>query len=73
MVKIYYDKDVDLEPLRNKTIAVIGYGNQGEAQAKNLRDSGLNVIVGLRREGASWSRAEKDGFEVSGGGESCNS
>ena len=64
MVKIYYDKDVDLEPLRNKTIAVIGYGNQGEAQAKNMRDSGLKVIVGLRPEGGSWKRAKADGFEV---------
>jgi len=62
--KVYFDSDISLDPLKGKTLAVIGYGSQGEAQAKNLRDSGLSVIVGLRREGASWSRAEKDGFEV---------
>ena len=64
MVKVYFDKDATLEPLRGKTIAVIGYGSQGHAQAKNMRDSGLNVIMGLRPGGRSWSRAEKDGFKV---------
>jgi ketol-acid reductoisomerase len=64
MVKVYYDADVSLAPLKNKTIAVIGYGSQGHAQAQNMRDSGLNVILGLRPEGKSWSRAKKDGFEV---------
>jgi len=64
MVKMYFDKDATLEPLRNKTIAVIGYGSQGNAQAANMRDSGLNVIVGLRPQGRSWKRAEKDGFKV---------
>lgn len=64
MVKVYFDKDATLEPLRGKTIAVIGYGSQGRAQAKNMRDSGLNVIMGLRPEGRSWRRAEKDGFKV---------
>ncbi|MCD6206524.1 MAG: ketol-acid reductoisomerase [Methanosarcinales archaeon] len=48
MVQIYYDKDADLGVLKGKTIAVIGYGNQGRAQAQNLNDSGVNVIVGLR-------------------------
>ena len=64
MVKVYYDADVSLDPLKNKTIVVIGYGSQGHAQAQNMRDSGLNVILGLRPEDKSWNRAEKDGFEV---------
>ena len=64
MVKVYFEKDATLEPLEDKTIAVIGYGSQGHAQAKNMRDSGLNVIMGLRPEGRSWRRAEKDGFKV---------
>jgi len=64
MIKVYFDKDATLEPLKNKTIAVIGYGSQGHAQAQNMRDSGLNVIIGLRPRGTSWKRAEKDGFEV---------
>jgi ketol-acid reductoisomerase len=64
MVKVYYDEDVNLDPLKNKTITAIGYGSQGQAQAQNMRDSGLNVILGLRPEGKSWNRAKKDGFEV---------
>jgi len=64
VAKIYYDVDVSLEPLKEKTIAVIGYGNQGYPQANNMRDSGLNVILGLRPEGPSWKRAKDDGFEV---------
>ena len=53
-----------LEALNGKTIAIIGYGSQGHAHALNLRDSGCNVIVGLRKGGKSWPVAEKDGFEV---------
>ena len=49
-MKIYYDKDANLELLRDKQIAVIGYGSQGFAQANNLKDSGCNVTVGLRAE-----------------------
>ncbi len=64
VAKIYRDEEVDTSILDGKTIAVIGYGSQGHAQALNLRDSGFNVIVGLRRGGSSWSRAEADGFEV---------
>jgi ketol-acid reductoisomerase len=64
MVKVYFDKDVTLEPLKGKTIAVIGYGSQGHAQAQNMRDSGLDVIVGLRPEGQSWKKAKEDGFKV---------
>ncbi len=64
MKKVYFDSDVNLDPLKGKVIAVIGYGSQGHAQAQNMRDSGLNVIIGLRPGGDSWKRAEKDGFEV---------
>lgn len=63
-MKIYYDKDANLDPLRTKKIAVIGYGSQGFAQANNLKDSGCNVTVGLRRESASWSKAEQAGLKV---------
>jgi len=64
MVKVYFDKDANLDILKDKTIAVIGYGSQGCAQAQNMRDSGLEVIVGLRPEGKSWKRAKQDGFDV---------
>jgi len=64
MVKVYFERDASLDPIKDKTIAVIGYGSQGEAQAKNLRDSGLKVIVGLRQGGKSWGKAREDGFEV---------
>jgi len=61
---MYYEKDCDLNALTGKTIAIIGYGSQGHAHALNLRDSGCNVIVGLRKGGKSWPVAEADGFEV---------
>ena len=64
MVKIYYDSDADLGVLKDKTIAVIGYGSQGHAQAQNLHDSGLNVVVGLRKESTSWKQAQSDGLDV---------
>ena len=64
MVKMYYEKDCNLDALNGKVIAIIGYGSQGHAHALNLRDSGCNVIVGLREGGKSWPVAEKDGFEV---------
>ncbi len=63
-MKILYDKDADLEILRSKTIAVIGYGSQGHAHAHNLRDSGFDVIVGLRPDGASAEKARAAGFTV---------
>jgi ketol-acid reductoisomerase len=59
----YYDPDASLEILRKKTLGIIGYGNQGRAQALNLRDSGLEVIIGSLRD-ASADQAEKDGFRV---------
>jgi len=61
--KIYYEQDADLSLLQGKTIAIIGYGSQGHAQAQNLRDSGLNVIIGIR-PGKSADAAKEDGFEV---------
>jgi len=64
MAKVYYDKDVSLEPLNKKTVAVIGYGSQGQAQAQNMKDSGIHVILGLRPDGTSWKTAKKEGFEV---------
>jgi ketol-acid reductoisomerase len=64
MVQIYYDDDADLGVLAGKTIAVIGYGSQGHAQAQNLNDSGLDVIVGLKDTSKSWAQAEKDGLKV---------
>jgi ketol-acid reductoisomerase len=63
MIKIYYEKDADLVNLKSKKIAVIGYGNQGRAQALNLKDSGLNVIIGTLKD-ATWDQAIKDGMEV---------
>ncbi|MEX1031557.1 MAG: ketol-acid reductoisomerase [Paenibacillaceae bacterium] len=67
-VTMYYEKDADLSVLKGKTIAIIGYGSQGHAQAQNLRDSGLSVIIGLR-EGKSFEKAKNDGFEVLSVGE----
>jgi ketol-acid reductoisomerase (EC 1.1.1.86) len=63
MAKVYTDKEASLDILKDKTISVIGYGSQGRAQALNLRDSGLHVILGLR-QGKSWNEAKKEGFEV---------
>jgi len=63
MVKIYYEDDADLSVLQGKTIAIIGYGNQGSPQAQNMRDSGLNVIVGSIPD-RSAEAATKDGFKV---------
>ena len=61
--KMYYEKDCDLKYLNGKKIAVVGYGSQGHAHAQNLRDSGCDVIIGLR-PGKSWDKAVEDGFEV---------
>ncbi len=63
MAKIYYDKDADLNELKDKTIAIIGYGNQGHAQANNLRDSGCKVVVGNVRGDRYWEQAVADGFD----------
>src|SRR3984893_4951422 len=63
MTQMFYEKDANLEVLQGKIVAVVGYGSQGHAQAQNLRDSGVQVLVGLRK-GKSWDQAEADGFEV---------
>ena len=61
--KIYYDKDADLALLKNKTIAILGYGSQGHAHAQNLRDSGCTVIVAELAGTANYEQAVKDGFK----------
>ncbi len=64
MAKIYYEKDADISLLKGKTIGVIGYGNQGHAQAQNLRDSALKVKIGELKGTVGWERAKEAGFEV---------
>ncbi|MHB1653978.1 MAG: ketol-acid reductoisomerase [Desulfitobacteriaceae bacterium] len=64
MARMFYDADANLELLQGKVIAVMGYGSQGHAQAQNLKDSGLNVVVGLRPGSARWKQAEAVGLEV---------
>lgn len=64
MANIYYEKDADLNLLKGKKIAILGYGSQGHAQAQNLKDSGLDVVVGLRKGSPSWEKVKKDGLEV---------
>ncbi|HET7577680.1 MAG TPA: ketol-acid reductoisomerase, partial [Bacillales bacterium] len=63
MAKIFYNGDINEEVLRNKKVGVVGYGSQGHAHAQNLRDSGFDVVIGLR-EGRSWNKAVNDGFQV---------
>ena len=63
-MKIYYQKDANMKLLRGKKIAVIGYGSQGHAHANNLKESGVDVIVGVRKAGDSWKKAKKAGLEV---------
>ncbi|CCQ91755.1 Ketol-acid reductoisomerase [Nitrospina gracilis 3/211] len=64
MSKIYYNKDADIKNIKSKTVAIIGYGSQGHAHARNLHDSGIKVVVGLRKESRFWDRAKKDGLKV---------
>ena len=63
-MQVYYDRDADLGVLKGKRVAVLGYGSQGHAHANNLRDSGIDVVVGLRRESKSWAKAENAGLKV---------
>ncbi|SFU41159.1 ketol-acid reductoisomerase [Nitrosomonas eutropha] len=63
-MKVYYDKDADLSLIKKKKIAIIGYGSQGHAHANNLNDSGVEVVIGLRKDGASWDKAKKAGLTV---------
>lgn len=68
-INVFYDKDCDLGLIKAKKVAMIGFGSQGHAHAENLRDSGVEVIVGLKKGGASWSKAEAKGFKVMSVGE----
>jgi ketol-acid reductoisomerase len=63
-MKVYYDKDADLSLVKGKNVTIVGYGSQGHAHAQNLNDSGVKVTVGLRKGGASWSKAEAAGLKV---------
>src|SRR6266508_502654 len=63
-MQVYYDRDADLSVLRGKKVAVLGYGSQGHSHANNLRDSGVEVVVGLRRSSNSWQKAENAGLKV---------
>ena len=63
-ITVYYDKDCDLSIIQSKKVAIIGFGSQGHAHAENLRDSGVEVIIGLRKGGSSWAKAEAKGFDV---------
>jgi ketol-acid reductoisomerase len=63
-MKVYYDKDANVDVLSGKKVAVIGYGSQGHAHANNLKDSGIDVVVGLRQGSGSWAKAEKAGLTV---------
>ena len=62
-MKVYYEEDVNLDAVKDYTIAIIGYGIQGHAQAQNMRDSGLDIVIGLALKDYSWENAVKDGFE----------
>ncbi|MBC8387914.1 MAG: ketol-acid reductoisomerase [Actinobacteria bacterium] len=64
MVEMYYDKDIDMNILKGKKIAIIGYGSQGHAHSQNLRDSGLDVIVGELEDSKPWNDAKQKGFNV---------
>ncbi|MES2356048.1 MAG: ketol-acid reductoisomerase [Pseudomonadota bacterium] len=63
-MKVYYEKDADLSLIKGKKVAIIGYGSQGHAHAQNLNDSGVKVVVGLRKSGVSWKKAEAAGLKV---------
>src|SRR5687767_15721044 len=70
-MRLYSQKDVDKKALKGARIAVLGYGSQGRAHALNLKDSGLDVTVGLRKDSPSWDRAEADGLRVAAVHEAC--
>ncbi|HHJ80464.1 MAG TPA: ketol-acid reductoisomerase, partial [Candidatus Tenderia electrophaga] len=63
-MNIYYDKDCDLSIIKGMKVAIIGYGSQGHAHANNLKDSGVDVTVGLRSSSASVAKAEASGLKV---------
>ncbi|MDE2117095.1 MAG: ketol-acid reductoisomerase [Betaproteobacteria bacterium] len=63
-MKVYYDKDADLSLIKSRQVTIIGYGSQGHAHAQNLKESGVKVTVGLRKDGASWKKAASAGHQV---------
>lgn len=63
-MKVFYDKDINVDKIKKSKIAIIGYGSQGHAHAQNLRDSGMTVALGLREGGSSWEKANSAGFDV---------
>jgi len=63
-MKVYYDKDANLEKIRSKKVAVIGFGSQGHAHTLNMKESGVDVCVGLKKDGVSWKKAEAAGIKV---------
>ena len=63
-MKIYHDNDADLSIFDGKKVAVLGYGSQGRAQALCFHDSGIDVTVGVRKDGKSWNKAKEDGLKV---------
>ena len=63
-MKIFYDEDANLEIIQGLKVTIIGYGSQGHAHANNLKDSGVDVTVGLREESSSWKKAEAAGLKV---------
>ena len=71
MAQVWKDDEISLDSIKDETIAVIGYGIQGDAQANNMKDSGLNVIVGLKKDGSSWQKAIDDGHRVMPVDEAC--
>ncbi|MDY6774508.1 MAG: ketol-acid reductoisomerase [Halobacteria archaeon] len=71
-IDAYYDDDADMSYLDGKTVAVLGYGSQGHAQAQNLDDSGVDVVVGLRQDSSSWEAAKEDGLTVMDTGQAAD-
>ncbi|MEB3324794.1 MAG: NAD(P)-binding domain-containing protein, partial [Cyanobacteriota bacterium] len=71
MAQLFYDSDADLSLLTGKTVAIIGYGSQGHAHALNLKDSGIQVVVGLYEGSRSAEKARADGLEVLPVSEAC--
>jgi len=63
-INVYYDKDADLSIIQSKKVVILGYGSQGHAHAQNLKDSGVDVTVGLRKGSKSWAKAEGAGLKV---------
>ena len=63
-MKIYYDNDANIELIKNLNVTIVGYGSQGHAHANNLKDSGVDVTVGLREGSSSWDKASEAGLNV---------